>query len=695
MRYARPLLAASLSTASALAAGELPSSPLPLTAAGLAVFDKGPVGRGIQEIRGLDGRLYLGTGDGTANTGPTDVVVYDIQTEGWKAEFTCDEECIDRFRIVDGQLAIPGADATENWEFGNIYAKEKEGWSKRRTLPHAVHVLDVASFDGAWFAGTATLPGKGVQVGSAAKVFRSADRGRTWESVLKIGGEDSIHRRAHHLIPFQGRLYAFFYAYGGARVGEIPEGIRPGGAPPEGIVAVYLPPLEGESDLMVLDAEGRWQARRLFPDSRLLYVRNALAFKDRLLLNGLLGERFYAGVPASGKPVFCAFDGSSASPVSSFPLTDIADMEVCGDRLVCLGTAQGRWRIATTEDLVRWDVRTVPPFITPLSVWGEKGRIYLGGADGVLWAEEPLTGPDATRYAANPLPRRTVAGGLTPEEAAGPWSAITDWTAWGRPARLEARIASGNRIEAASDNVAACSFFFPHPFLDADAPVSVFLDGKEAYRGPAQGGELRIERGATGGWQTSWKETSREAWRPEPKAFFSLGRPVPHDPAGESPLADWVADAFQEAAGADIALVNNGGLKVKSLSGDVSLMSLWELHHRGDLLVLEASGRDLVEMLRLNQAAWRETRCRISGFRMTCRPVSGKDAWEMLEAGLEPERRYRVAVPDYMVRKAQRFFGRPVAAKPSGITAFEALVRKSERSQAPSPAPDGRLRIIR
>ncbi len=623
------------------------------------------------------------------NTGPTDILSYDPKTGAFSREFPCDEEMVERYRALDGRLAIPGMDATESWEWGNLYVKEAAGWTKHRTLPKAVHVLDLASHDGAWYAATATSPDERSGIGTTGEVFRSDDAGKGWRSVLRVDAPRPLHTRVQHLVPFQGRLYAFPYSYGGIHAKNLPQALRPTASLPDSVMTFYQSPFQGSADTAVLE-KGAWERRKLFPEP-LAYPLHAAVFGDRLLVNGLFGDRVYEGVPASGKPALYAFDGSDAAAVPA-PLDRIIDMETCADRLVCLGTSGGRWHVASTTDLADWDLRALPPFLTPLSVWREGDRTYVGAADGSLYVDEALPEAEAARHAASPLPRRTTVGGWVPGQGCGPWTAVIAWQVWGKTARLDAAVAPGNRIEASSENVAACSFFFPHPFLEDGQPVTVRLDGAEAYHGPVQGGELRLARGDGGAWTASWNAGGREAWRLIPKIFFRLDRPVGLDPAGESPLADWVADAFREAAQADVALVNNGDLRKAVLAGDVSLRDLWDLHHPGDLLVFEASGRNLTGMLRANQAAWNQTRCRISGFTMTCRPIPGKDSRELVGTSLDPGRRYRVAVQGYLVRHAERFFGRTVEASPAGVSSFEALARKASLG-APSPEPDGRIRL--
>src|SRR5687767_13376082 len=151
------LLAAALVSAwSALAvAAEPPPVELRLTEVGKPTAEKQPAARNLNELFLYQNRLYIGHGDYGVNTGPTDVIAYDLATKQFRTEFTVDDEAIVLYRQIGDRLVIPGPDATEAWDLGNIYVRgpgESDKWEKRRTVPHGVHVLDVAALGNQWFA---------------------------------------------------------------------------------------------------------------------------------------------------------------------------------------------------------------------------------------------------------------------------------------------------------------------------------------------------------------------------------------------------------------------------------------------------------------------------------------------------------------------------------------------------------------
>ena len=67
---------------------------LELSSIGLPTAEKEKDGRKINALRVFDGKLYLGHGDAVVNTGPTDVMYYNFETEEFTTEFTVDDEAM-------------------------------------------------------------------------------------------------------------------------------------------------------------------------------------------------------------------------------------------------------------------------------------------------------------------------------------------------------------------------------------------------------------------------------------------------------------------------------------------------------------------------------------------------------------------------------------------------------------------------
>jgi hypothetical protein len=166
--------------------------------------EKPAYARNVWDMQFFEGKLYLGHGNSSneapnPNAGPIPVWTLDVASKTFSHDFTVDEEQIDRFRIFDDKLYIPGHDPKEGWELGNYYVLEPDGWQKHRVIPHGIHIYDLLRFKGQWFAALGT---NGVQ----PSVLVSDDL-QTWRPVT------SVAQRAHELFEFQGTLYAMHWAY--------------------------------------------------------------------------------------------------------------------------------------------------------------------------------------------------------------------------------------------------------------------------------------------------------------------------------------------------------------------------------------------------------------------------------------------------------------------------------------------------
>ena len=128
--------------------------------------------RSLWDLQAYDGRLYLGYGDAIVNTGPTDVLAFDPTTGDVAHEVMLPEEAITRYRVLDGQLVVPGVDAHDS-DDGYVYMRTAGQW-RQRVIPQAVHVEDVAQHGDELCAAVQDRT-------EAAAVRCSRDDGATWE----------------------------------------------------------------------------------------------------------------------------------------------------------------------------------------------------------------------------------------------------------------------------------------------------------------------------------------------------------------------------------------------------------------------------------------------------------------------------------------------------------------------------------
>ena len=155
-----------------------PARPPTLERLGNPVADddrlQGTLGRSLWDVHRFGRRLFVGHGDGTANTGPTDVIAYHLDRSQFSVEANLPEEAIMRYRSFDGRLFVPGADPIANHDDGAIYVLESEQWHPL-TIPDVVHVQDVMLRGNRLYASIQKRP-------NVAAVVESTDDGVTWRT---------------------------------------------------------------------------------------------------------------------------------------------------------------------------------------------------------------------------------------------------------------------------------------------------------------------------------------------------------------------------------------------------------------------------------------------------------------------------------------------------------------------------------
>lgn len=132
--------------------------------------------RNIWDMQSFAGRIYLGHGDTAFNTGPVDIIYFDPHTQQFMKEYTAPEEAILSYRVIDGELMLPGADPTESRDLGNFYRYSGGAWKKIRTIPEGLHCLDIVVYHKQFFAAINT---PAITPELEAAVAQSDD-GKTW-----------------------------------------------------------------------------------------------------------------------------------------------------------------------------------------------------------------------------------------------------------------------------------------------------------------------------------------------------------------------------------------------------------------------------------------------------------------------------------------------------------------------------------
>ena len=182
--------------------GELEVFEAPASTVTNASLALGGYARNIWDMQVYGSRIYIGIGNSstngpTPNAGPIPVYYFDPTTEQYTTEFMVDEEQINIFKIIEGDLYIPGHDPTESWALGNFYKTSGNGWSKHRNIPNGIHTYDMAYYDGKLFAALGS--------GTNPPLVVSNDMGATWSTAYT--GAPGIGR-FYTVFEFKGSVYA-------------------------------------------------------------------------------------------------------------------------------------------------------------------------------------------------------------------------------------------------------------------------------------------------------------------------------------------------------------------------------------------------------------------------------------------------------------------------------------------------------
>ncbi|MGZ8158429.1 MAG: hypothetical protein ACXWT1_08605 [Methylobacter sp.] len=137
--------------------------------------------RNIWDMQSYQGAIYLGAGNSSnkgpaQNAGPVPIIKFDPVTQKFIQEGVVDDEQIDVYHVVNGELYTPGHDPRESWELGNFYRRDNNGvWVKYRNIPGAIHTYSLAGYKEKLFGSL------GIRDGAAVSI--SEDQGKTWKAI--------------------------------------------------------------------------------------------------------------------------------------------------------------------------------------------------------------------------------------------------------------------------------------------------------------------------------------------------------------------------------------------------------------------------------------------------------------------------------------------------------------------------------
>lgn len=367
---------------------------------GNPVAEKDEPARKINELCLFNNRLYIGYGDYGVNTGPTDIIYYDLSIKTWNKEFTVDEEAIVQYRIIDNKLFVPGVDACEKeneWDYGNFYELTDNGWLKHRTVPNAVHVFDIAKIDSSIYLATGEVIGNDSLYIAPGAVMVSADNGRSFTYSYTTPSDMITVYRIKSLAKMKERLYAFAYSYSFAEKKDIPqEYIQYMGEPiTEDGIDYYMilePNIFGGADLLVYE-DGKWKGKDIIFDEKLCNI-NGYAFKDKLLLTCIFGDyvssissyiKKHKKVPSNAHNAMYVYDGKKNVKIN-FQYDMILDVLVKDKLIYIMYMKNNVYSIISSEDFSNWAFYDIPEEVAnPLSIETDGKIFYIGTESGAIY----------------------------------------------------------------------------------------------------------------------------------------------------------------------------------------------------------------------------------------------------------------------------------------------------------------------
>jgi len=155
---------------------------------------------------------------------------------------------------------------------------------------------------------------------------------------------------------------------------------------------------------------------------------------------------------------------------------------------------------------------------------------------------------------------------------------------------------------------------------------------------------------------------------------------------GQSAIGTFIAEAQREAAAADVAFMNNHGIRKDQLAGPLTKRAIFEiLPFRNILTTFQLSGKQLLQVMTYNLE--KHPAIQIAGMTATYSRIAGGavklEDVQVQGQPLEEEKMYRCAASDYFVGEAKRYLGleiqQPYYLKQTVFAAVEKAVRKAKR----------------
>ncbi len=483
-----------------------PNYLIELSSMGIPAHNREEAAWRINDLFVYNNRLYIGTGDAVVNTGPTKIIFYDLAGENFTEEFQIDEEAIYRFEEINGRLMIPGTDATEDWTFGNIYIHTDSGWVKYRTLPRALHVMDLVWYRDMICASTVTETSISESVQSYhGAIYTSSDTARNWELLYITPGDGNTVFHMDAMTEFKGDLYAFVYAHCGLKESDIPEEFQSSlGEKYEGHYQVINHDVFGTNDALCFDGN-RWQYKDIIPGNELARIVRPITFKDNLILPIIRGKyidylKSRDSLPAQARTEIFVYSGGKPRKMKIKPEM-IISTRVINDTLFVL-FKQDIYYFAVTNDLREITFYQLPTMIgTPRAFDYYSGVFYIGNSEGNIYKSIARISIKKIHQESACVPIKCL--GIMPDDAIieSGWITMYERINTDTKADITAEVLNNNAIRIKTNNLKQFKVFLPEFYLNLNRHVILLIDRDIIFDGRLYlDDELMCRRADNGKW---------------------------------------------------------------------------------------------------------------------------------------------------------------------------------------------------
>lgn len=637
----------------------------------------------INDLQIFNGKIYIGYGDAVINTGPTDIIVFDLSTGEFKKEFTVDEEGIYTYKIVDSTLMIPGIDATEDWHFGNMYRLENETWEKYRSIPNGIHVHDIISYKDVLYVSTGTFGTIGDEVEHYfGALFSSTDKGETWSLAYATPSDDRSIFRVSSLLMYNDVLYAFPFAYTDMTKGTVPEQYREGLSEKPYTQDKYLIILDdilGTNDVVTFNGD-RWQYEDILPIEHFCYTNKPFVFDDRLILPTLSGEYIdYLHkekhlIPQAVQKLF-AFDGNRIQELK-LDCDRILDVVTKSHHAYVLIQKNSLFYIAQSADLKKWDFYVLPPIIDDARSFEYiDNTFFIGTENGNLFVSQTIEPTRKYEDIEQCVPDKLSAEAELPRDGFYYWIAISDWGKLTDVGRVDAEVKYGNIIKITTDNVNRFRIFLPHYYLDPGHETTVIINDQVVYEGITADDEhlmcTRLQHDSLSSWDIIPGKETLTQYVCEKKVLGTSRIPLTLDEV-YPPVCTWKASALQWATKTAGAIIPQTSIRQAICHDTFYLEDLYDAHYRDQLCTFKATGTALEDMLEYNINLTDDRHCSIGGFSITFK--TGENNFIITDCSLIPDQSYTITTTEYLAQRSEQYLGKKVEYELLEHDVYDAIV---------------------